>query len=364
MSEMKIDVVIAGGGILGLLSAKHIKETYPHLEIAVFEKEMYFGEHTSGRNSGVIHAGLYYPYDSLKRKHCLQGKALWNDLAKDLDFTLRLCGKYVVSASKVQDQELEGLYQKAIDNEVQEIRWATSTEVDKLSKDLHCTKAFHSGTSGVIDPGQAIKQVAQWLESNGVYLLKKQKISHLHFDGKLYQFQVDAEKIYCTHFINNAGLEATEIRKQLGLNDIEKYFVRGNYLSTSQKLNFSGHIYPVPPKDLKGLGVHYTLNVDGSGKFGPNTVDVQEVNYDLSNENKEEMVGQVKALFKNIDESKLYLDYSGIRPKIKKNGVLYKDFLFQTEKDHGLKNYIEFLGIESPGLTAAPSLAKEIVLNV
>ena len=127
-----------------------------------------------------------------------------------------------------------------------------------------------------------------------------------------------------------------------------------------RKLDFDKLIYPIPPANGLGLGVHLTLDSAGEQKFGPDTEEVMAIDYSINNLLIGKMLPSINKIFKNIHEVDLQLGYAGIQPKLKKNGQLVSDFIFNTQIEHGIKGYFEFLGIESPGLTAAPSLAKKL----
>ena len=119
-------------------------------------------------------------------------------------------------------------------------------------------------------------------------------------------------------------------------------------------------VYPLPPPGGLGLGVHLTLDTAGEQKFGPDTEVVSKIDYALDDSLKKKMASAIHQVFKNIQDEDLHLGYAGIRPKIKKDGVIVSDFVLGNFSHHGIKGYFEFLGIESPGITASPSLAMKL----
>jgi len=119
-------------------------------------------------------------------------------------------------------------------------------------------------------------------------------------------------------------------------------------------------LYPVPEKNLKGLGVHTTFDIHGNVRFGPNTEDISMVNYQMSEDVIEQMYPSIKKVFPSVTIDRLRLDYCGVRSKISKAGKTMTDFYIGVAQDHGIQNYIECLGIESPGFTSAPAIAKYI----
>jgi (S)-2-hydroxyglutarate dehydrogenase len=136
-----IDVAIAGSGIIGLMNAYYLKKKYPEDNIVVFDQTPYPGEHSSGRNSGVLHAGLYYEENSLKHQFCIRGNKLWKELSKELNTPINNCGKYVIAKNDEEVQELEKLFKQAQANGV-EVSWAKESEVKKLDDFCYVKKAF------------------------------------------------------------------------------------------------------------------------------------------------------------------------------------------------------------------------------
>lgn len=123
--DTEVDILIIGGGIVGLMCAYKLKKNRPKLEVVLIEKEQYLGDHSTGRNSCVLHSGLYYATNSLKHIHCIEGHKQWLSLSKELDIPINLCGKYIIT-NKVNDSELDKLYQQAIANNVKDIHYVDS----------------------------------------------------------------------------------------------------------------------------------------------------------------------------------------------------------------------------------------------
>jgi L-2-hydroxyglutarate oxidase LhgO len=352
-----VDIAIIGGGIVGLATAYEISKKLPQAEVALFDKEPNLGEHSSGRNSGVLHAGLYYPYGSLKHLLCLEGNRSWDQYAQDLNIGIRRCGKLIFSNSNNEETKLNELFQKAIKNNVP-IREPNQSELALLNQNVHATNAICSPSTGIINVSEALKNLKYVLESRGIHVYYSSEILKIINLQDEFELELSNFKIHSNVIINCAGLNSIDLRLQLGMNEFKSYIVKGNYLTTTQKLTYDTLYYPIPPKDLKGLGVHSTIDLDGKVKFGPNTEDVDQIDYSPPKQEMNEMKNLVTKYFKNIDELKLYWDYAGCRPKIirSKTKDLFTDFIIESP----IKNYIECLGIESPGITAAPAIAKMV----
>lgn len=359
---MYIETIIIGGGVIGLLCAKELLERFPHLEIALLEKSPYVGDMASGRNSGVLHAGIYYPGDSLKKYHCIQGNLLWRTLASELDLFLNPCGKYIFAKNNNEKKQLEELYQKAISNSVKGLRKINSQERDELSQFCFIEDGFFSETTAVISPSATCKSLGDWLYKKNLPMMMNHEVKAVNqtIDG-IFKVETEKEVLSCKILINCAGAHAPKIRKMLKKENIEAKFIKGNYVKLKKDFYNKSLLYPIPEPGLVGLGVHTSFDSDGIVKFGPNVESCSGYDHNMREEVLSEMYEGVKSSFKGIKLDDLSLDYCGIRPRVEINGILQKDFLIGVPDSHGIKNYFDFLGIESPGLTAGPSLAKSMV---
>ncbi|MFZ4712650.1 MAG: NAD(P)/FAD-dependent oxidoreductase [Bacteriovoracaceae bacterium] len=353
-SKTKIDLAIIGGGIVGLQVAYKALLRHPTWQVVLFEKERYLGEHSSSRNSGVIHAGLYYAEGSLKHRLCLEGNLWWKEHAPDWNIPYLQCGKYIIARNFDELPSLEALFQKAKLNSVPGLRRAKNDEVLALKEKLHCVAALYSPTTAIIDVAEAINVFKNKVEKMGATILPFNPILNLEKDQEHYLLETVTEKITAKYVVNCAGLGAIQLRKKLGLNELENSLVKGTYLKSSQRNEFKTLIYPLPQKDLGGLGIHLTFDFGDQMKFGPNTEPVSDVSYHTIEQSLISMREAVTSLFKSVDPGRLQLDYCGIRPKIQIEGSTYGDFWIRSPLPH----YIECCGIESPGLTASPAIAR------
>lgn len=360
----KIDLAIIGGGINGLLIAHEYSKNFPDHLVAIFEKEKYSGEHQSSRNSGVLHAGIYYPKESLKRKLCIEGNKLWRTLAKELNVEINPCGKFVVATSDQECLELEKYYHKAKENEVEGIRWADNSELKKLSEFVHIKKAFFSATTAILDVSASLKSLERVLYNKDIPILFQDEVIDIKKEGEGFLLKTTHEKILAERLINAGGLFAVSNRKKLGLTDLEDEWVKGSYLKINRPYYTQSLIYPVPEKNLKGLGVHTSFDNQLQVRFGPNTEEVDNVDYSLSEQLFDEIVPSVLKVFKCLKKQDFGLDYSGIRSKVRYKNQVLKDFWIKgssCEMGHRVINYVELCGIDSPGLTSAPAIARYVI---
>lgn len=364
MSEAAaVDAVIVGGGIAGLMTAWKFLRAHPGSSVIVLEKERYLGEHSTGRNSGVLHAGIYYPTGSLKHRFCLEGREEWLEIAKALDIPHRICGKYIFAANEAERADLARLFETAKTNDVPGIRTASKAEIEKLSAYVRAEEALYSPESGILDVSEALIRLRSAFEGDGGMVLTECRVTGVERESEGFRIETDRDAIRTRILVNCAGLFACGLREMLGLKDLVPWYVKGNYLKTSQRLGHPCLLYPVPLKQLKGLGVHSTLDLQGEIKFGPNTEDVAGISYDMGDGAFEAMVPEIERRFVGIDRSKLRLDYCGIRSKIRRaeSGEVHTDFWIQGPKTLSIPGYVEACGIESPGLTASPRIATELL---
>jgi 2-hydroxyglutarate dehydrogenase len=346
-----IRFAIVGSGIIGFQVAYQLlKRGIPSEDIAVFEENIYPGEHSTARNSGVLHAGLYYPADSKKQKFCLEGNRLWDEQAHELGIQVNRCGKYIVATNDSETEQIEELYEFATQKGVPGLTWNEASEIKDY---VNVKKAFFSKSTGVVSVSEVIKKFQDYLYQKDVPLLLGQKVENLNKD---LEFTVGDDRFKADVLINCGGLKGVELRSQLGLADLENNWVKGRYLKLNKKYYNQSLIYPLPEKGLKGLGVHTSFDLDGIVRFGPDTFDVNAIDYKVEEDALEAMWQAIQKTFKGIEKSDLSLDYAGIRAKIKG----HDDFIIQSP----LSGYFECLGIESPGLTSSPAIASYLIENI
>ena len=362
---LQLDGVIVGAGILGMLTGIEISKSFSDLDLAILEKEKFVGEHSSSRNSGVLHAGLYYPFNSFKRRFCIEGNNLWYELGEKHKIDVKKCGKYLIAINEDEIYFLEKVFNQAKKNNVKNISWVNTSDIKELKKIINVKKAFFSGETGVIDLGQVIKFTEDLVFKRNIPLLKEHEVLNIRKNNKKIIVETKDEVIETKFLVNACGLDSIKIRKRIGLKDLEEYFVKGYYLKYSGKIECPSLIYPIPDQKLKGLGIHTSFDSDGSIRFGPNAFEVNKIDYEIRDDDiKNKMIEVISKIYKNIDEKKLQLDYSGIRSKIKHEGQYYDDFWIKGPRELGIPGYFELCGIDSPGFTASPAISRFIASKI
>lgn len=357
----KVDFCIAGGGIVGLFIAKKILDRYPDKSVFVLEKSQYLGDESTGRNSGVLHGGMYYQTASLKHKLCIAGNKQWKQLAKAYDFKINECGKYIIACTKSEIDIINDIFERGQTNGVPDFRRASADEIAMLKEYTYVEDALFSSFTGYIDAPGAVKELDKIVTNLGGFILKSEKVVDLKSTREGVLVKTSSSDFIAEKFINSAGLGAVELRKFLGLTDVENRFVKGSYLKTTQNYYKDSLIYPVPFKDQKGLGVHTVINPEGEVLFGPNAEVVDEIDYEVKEDAVDSLKNAISKTFKGIDEEKLRADYSGIRTQIVYKGETYNDFWIKGPRELNISGYFELLSIESPGLTSAPAIADYVL---
>ncbi|MBL6874836.1 MAG: L-2-hydroxyglutarate oxidase [Flavobacteriales bacterium] len=273
MEELKFDIAIVGGGIVGLATAYKLQLKYPKLCLAVIEKEDSLAFHQTGRNSGVIHSGLYYKPDSLRAKNCVEGRKQLVAFASQNNIDIDICGKIVLATNNIQAKKLLELKIKGEKNGLKDLKILDLNELKEIEPNAAGNAALFVPESGIIDYKQTTKKFAEKITS----INKKSKIilscEVLNFNNNF--LLTSKGKIYTKNNIFCAGLFSDRLAKKDNLNTNMKIVgFRGDYykLKDSSRHKVNNLIYPVPNPEFPFLGVHLTRMTDGSIECGPNAV--------------------------------------------------------------------------------------------
>ena len=367
--ENTADITIIGAGVIGLAVAFQLSKFYNN--IYVIERNSGFGQETSSRNSEVIHSGIYYPKNSFKAKFCVRGKKLLYDLCSHADIPHRKCGKLIVATEPEEIDQLRILKNKAEINGVHDLNYLNSEEVKIIEPHIYSRAALFSPSTGIIDSHILMKYLEKESISCGVQFVYQSKLTELVKKGDHYSLGVvdsNAEKFQfqSSVVINCAGLESDTVSSLLGIHE-SKYkihFCKGEYFSVAPPKNkLVNHlIYPVPFKKLVGLGIHSTIDMGGRLKLGPNAIFLSGKNYDytVNEANKRLFYEATSKFLPFLEYEDLHSDYAGIRAKIQGPNDSVKDFVIRNEADKGFPNFINLIGIESPGLTSCLAIAEYV----
>jgi len=362
---IKLEAIVIGAGLVGLACAR--KLAINGFETYVLEKESSFGTGVSARNSEVIHAGLYYPTDSLKAKLCVEGRKQLYEYCRDRNIPHKKIGKWVV-AKKEQEKRLQHIYQQALANGCHEVSFVSKSEAMKIEPQLTADLILNSPETGIVDVHNLMMSFLADFESNAGQIIFNSEVDSWEVNDRgifLKLNDADQTNIQARYVVNCAGLHAVQLLEKL--NGFPKelippyWYAKGNYFSLVGDSPFSRLIYPLPERD--GLGVHLTLDLAGKAKFGPDVESVTNLDYGVDPRRASSFVRAIKCYWENIDINFLQPGYSGIRPKIGRREDGNNDFLIQDQSKHKIAGLVNLLGIESPGITASLAIADNIVKN-
>ncbi|MFH1504617.1 MAG: NAD(P)/FAD-dependent oxidoreductase [Candidatus Omnitrophota bacterium] len=358
----KVDITIVGAGVIGLAAAYELSKVYS--DIVVIERNSCFGQETSSRNSEVIHAGIYYPKNSLKAKTCVEGRRLVYDYCQNNHIDHKKIGKLITAINTGEIKALEELYKNSIENGVHDLKFLSEQEAKRIEPNIKARAAIYSPSTGIIDSHDFMKSLASNSKADIVYETELVGVDKAEGGFKVYveDKREGGFSFWTKVFINCGGLNADKIAEMIRL-DKEEYklkYCKGDYFRVhNNKAKYINRlIYPVPVKSKAGLGIHATLDLGGGLRLGPDDEYVDEINYDVDEAKAKAFYESVKTFLPFIEEKDLGPDTSGIRPKLQGKEEDFRDFLIKDEADNGLEGFINLIGIESPGLTASLSIAK------
>ncbi len=358
----KIRTVIIGAGAIGLAIANELSKEDPNL--VVVEKENSFGLHTSSRNSEVIHTGHYYLPGSLKAKLCVEGNQLLYKYLEEHSIPHRKTGKIIVANDEEEIRVLGQYKYWGEHNGCTGIRMLEKNEVKNLEPTVSCIKALFIPTTGIFDTHQYMKSLSTSIEDNDAFIVYGMEVVSIQKENGHYQLGfANGEYYQCDYVINSAGLWSDQIAELAGM-DIEnlglkQHWCKGEYYKTTKLKGIRHLVYPIA--DPKGifLGIHLTLNLAGEVRFGPNAFYVNSIDYKFQEEYFEEFYKAVNRYIE-IERDNLIPDDTGIRPKLQGPNDGFKDFYIQEETKNGFPSFVNLIGMESPGLTASPAIAKYV----
>jgi len=386
------DIIIIGGGIVGLATAYQFTLDYPLLKITLLEKEQQLAAHQTGHNSGVLHTGIYYKPGSLKALNCLEGKSRMEDFCRKEEIDFEICGKVIVAISEAELPALETIYQRGRTNGVS-CEMINSEKLHELEPHVAGIKAVHVPEAGIVDYGQVCKRFAKHLQNN--------EDNQIHCSTKVIGIRHSENIVVETEqgefegrfLVNCAGLYSDKITAMTQPPESKIIPFRGEYYEVRPEKHHlcRNLIYPVPDPSFPFLGVHFTRMINGSLECGPNavlafaregytrsTVNFLELAEVLSypgfirlaakywragagemwrSFSKAAFVRALQRLVPEISADDLETAPAGIRAQaVLSNGKLVDDFLIQENK-----NIINVCNAPSPAATSSLNIGKHIV---
>lgn len=359
----EVECVVVGAGVIGLAVARHL--ALAGREVVIVEAAQAFGTETSSRNSEVIHAGLYYPQNSLKARLCLAGREkLYAYLAEHGVEHLR-CGKLIVAVEDEEIPALRALEACARGNGVDDVRFLDAAAARGLEPELRCKAALLSPATGILDSHGYMLALLGGAEDAGAVLAVGSPVTGGALDDSRVHLSIGGPapmELACRVVVNAAGLGAHGVAAALEGFPKDRLppraLAKGNYFALSQRPPFSRLVYPLP--EAAGLGVHYTRDLGGAGRFGPDVEWIDRIDYSVDPARCERFYAAVRRYWPGLRDGALVPAYAGIRPKISAPGAPAADFLIQGPEAHGVPGLVNLFGFESPGLTASLAIAQAV----
>lgn len=390
------DVAIIGGGIVGLATAYRLRERRPDASVVVLEKEEEVALHQSGRNSGVIHSGIYYTPGSLKARNCRRGKAALEEFCEEHEIPYETCGKVIVASDEAEVPTLEQILENGRENGVD----CTPIGPDRLQEiEPHArgVRAIHVPESGVVDYRRVSLRLADLIEEHGWEVRTGREVTGVVQEPGRVTLETSGGAVEAGWAINCAGLYADRIARMSGLDpDVQIVPFRGEYYALTEDAEHlcRGLIYPVPDPSFPFLGVHFTLQVDGGVECGPNAVlafaregylktdlDPAELAEALSypgflrlaakywstglsemwrSFSKRAFVGSLQELVPDVREEHLEWAPAGVRAQaLDRNGELVEDFLIEHSG-----RMVNVLNAPSPAATSSLEIGRQIAEHI
>ena len=355
----QVDVAIVGAGVVGLAIAREL--ALAGHDTWILEASPAFGTGASSRNSEVIHAGIYYPRESLKARLCVAGREKLYAYCESHDVPHRRCGKLIVATSEAQLESLEKVKAAAQANGVK-LETLSAVQACALEPALRCVGALLSPATGIIDSHSLMLTLLGEAERHGATLVCDSRVTaaKCEANGVVLTVEGSGSELRARMVINCAGLFAPELARSIegfpGQHVPRAYFAKGTYFTLGSRSPFSRLVYPVP--EPGGLGVHLTLDLAGRARFGPDVQWVETCDYTVDPRRAERFYDAVRDYWPQLPDDALEPAYAGIRPKIAGPGEPNADFRIDGPQTHGVASVVNLFGIESPGLTASLAIAE------
>ena len=377
--ESGFEVVVIGAGVVGLAIAAALSRK--GRSVLVLEREPGIGRGITSRNSEVVHAGIYYPKDSLKAQTCVEGRRRLYAWCEARRVDARRIGKLIVATHASETPILEDLLARGRANGVEGLALIDAPAVSTLEPEITAVAALHSPQTGIVDGHGLCLSLLAEAESKGALLALARTVEGLEPRSHGWRIDVrgagaEVERIDAGWVVDAAGLDADRIATLAGL-EIDalgwrQHPCKGDYFALAPGVRNLPQrlIYPVPQQ--AGLGIHATLDLAGQIRFGP------DAEYLASRTSAggaapatphDYFVDPAKApLFREaaarywpaIREAELTPAYSGIRPKLAAPSEVFRDFVVEEASRHGAPGFVACVGIESPGLTASLAIAERV----
>ena len=366
MLDPQVDVVIIGAGVIGLAVASQVAKV--GREVYVLERNGTFGRETSSRNSEVIHTSIFYPKGSLNAKLCTEGNLLLYELCEKHNIAYQKIGKLIVAVDHTEFGALEKLYKEGKEDGV-DLTMLSRRELSRLEPNIMGAAAIYSPSTGIIDSHGLMRYFLGKARDNGVQIAYKTEVVGIDQVSGGYKVGVEEPggsfSFTSRVVINCAGFNSDKVAAMCGIEIISAgyklYYCKGEYYSLSPvKGRMVNHL--VYPMLLPGglAGIHTVADIWGRTRLGPHFYYVDKIDYGMDSSQKELFYQSARRLFPFIEYDDIEPESAGIMPRLYARGEQFQEFVVRDEYDRGLPGFINLIGIESPGLTASPAIARYV----
>jgi L-2-hydroxyglutarate oxidase LhgO len=359
----RIDVAVIGAGVSGLASAKEIAARGS--SVCVLERHPRPGQETSTHNSGVIHAGIYYPTGSQKAMLCVRGRRLMYEFCAARGVPHWRSGKMIVAHDDSERHVLETLFRKGLENGVEGLELVDRAFMTRHEPNVSGVAALWSPESGVVNAEEVVKALLRSGADEGVIFLPGTKLIAADTVADGIVLRTERESIHARMVVNAAGLYADDVSHLLGGEVFTIYPCRGEYVEIvpAKRSIVNALVYPLPHASGHGLGVHVVKTTGGQVWLGP-TIKYQERKDDYESDRLpvEAFLEPARRLLNGLTLADLRPGGSGIRAKLHPPTESFADFLIRRDKTNPF--VVQASGIDSPGLTsclAVGELVSEII---
>lgn len=368
-----IDTVVIGAGVVGLAVARALQRS--GREVMVIERHAGVGRETSARNSEVIHAGLYYPKGSLKALLSAEGRQQLYAFCAENGVSAVKTGKLIIATDDAEAEALKKIAATARANGISDIVELSAAEALALEPRLSCKAALLSPSTGIVDSRGLIHALEGHLASLGGSVVLSARVERISLSpGGPFVLDIESggsrSRLTSRFLVNAAGLTASNLGRMLpypaNYRVPETVFAKGHYFALSTPPPFRRLVYPVPGGG--SLGIHFTLDTGGRGRFGPDidwldTAPNASPDYTFDDPDGRRRVmfeGAIRRYWPGLPEGALAPGTTGIRPKISRAGAPAADFALHEPDSHGIAGYVGLYGIESPGLTSSLAIGERV----
>lgn len=373
LADERCDVVVVGAGVIGLACARALSAR--GMRVFLAEKAESVGSETSARNSEVLHAGMHYAPGSKKAEFCVKGRRMIVDYCDKKGVRWDNIGKLIVAQEENQMDELEAMISRAQMNDVDDLELLPEKALTAYEKNVRGFAGVWSPSTSVVDTRELMESFRRDCVRDGrtTVALGEEVMEITPGGRKMFRVKTKSRIIAAPRVVNAAGLYTHKIcERMVDVYDISAkpppplYFARGLYctLKKGTPAPFQRLVYPLPRDG--GLGIHFTRDVFGNCKFGPDIEWIDEIDYTIKPARLRAFYDSIREYFPGLQDDMLRTAYTGIRPKLINEAGdtdvpgATTDFVIQTETEHGAAGLVHLFGFESPGLTSSMYIGERV----